>query len=312
MLELPYPAQTTAGEALPELDRVEVWRVVRSLPAGEPLPEQLPDPLASQEFTGQAERIATLSGEDLSAAVVGDHLVFRRILPEDPTTPPQVLYLAIRSATSERDVSELSNQVVLVPRLPPPPPEELEVSAEAEGVRVAWQSPAEALEETEILGFRVYRRDPRNRAWGPPLATLPPEGRSHLDTGARFGQSYIYGVTTVVAERPLVESAPGGTREITYRDTFAPPPPTELVALAEAGRVRLVWRASPADDLAGYHVYRRTGRGPFERLTEAPRPRTEFVDQTLGAGEPATYQVTAVDEAGNESPPGNTVETGAR
>jgi fibronectin type 3 domain-containing protein len=84
------------------------------------------------------------------------------------------------------------------------------------------------------------------------------------------------------------------------------------VALAEAGRVRLVWRASDADDLAGYIVYRRAGTsGTFERVTPQPVVAAEYADSNVTSGKTYTYRVTAIDQAGNESAPGGEVRADA-
>ena len=109
---------------------------------------------------------------------------------------------------------------------------------------------------------------------------------------------------------PPIESAIASEREVRYQDRFAPPPPTELVALAETGRVRLVWRASEAEDVVGYIVYRRAGGdGGFERISAQPVENAEFTDTGAASGRTYTYRVTAVDAAGNESGPGGEIRT---
>ena len=115
-------------------------------------------------------------------------------------------------------------------------------------------------------------------------------------------------MTSLSVLQPPIESAIGSEHEVHYVDRFAPPPPTELVALTEAGRARLVWRASEADDVAGYIVYRREGEtGKLERLTAKPVESTEYLDTAVGAGKTYVYRVTAIDQAGNESGPSNEV-----
>ena len=69
-----------------------------------------------------------------------------------------------------------------------------------------WQ-PAEIGEGAgEPVGYHVYRRDPRSRFWGQPLTLAPPAESRYLDATALVGESYVYGVTTVVSAAPLVES----------------------------------------------------------------------------------------------------------
>ncbi len=118
---------------------------------------------------------------------------------------------------------------------------------------------------------------------------------------------------TAVAQRvPLVESAIAAAREVDYRDVFAPPVPAGLVALADAGAVRLVWDESRAPDLAGYRLYRRRGDGPWRPLTAEPVTAVEYTDADVAAGETYRYRVTAIDALGNESEPGAETEALAR
>ena len=318
VFDLAFPAQTTDGTALPELRHVELW-VLEKTVSGEGTPE----PVTPRELEAGAQLVQTLAGRDLAQATVGERLEFRTPLPQiepgalvEPEAEPgseedlrrarQAFFFTVRSVVSERDTSDFSNQAVIVPRPPPPAPSKLRATATAEGIEVSWESP-----QPDTLpggappeGFHVYRRDPRSRFWGDPLDFTSPSAIRYLDEGARFSETYVYTVTTVTARDPLIESAPGGAREIEYRDRFAPPPPEDPVALPEAGRVRLVWEASPAPDVAGYHVYRRQGdAGDFERITREPVTGREHLDRGLVSGAVVTYRITAVDENGNEGEP---------
>jgi hypothetical protein len=155
-----------------------------------------------------------------------------------------------------------------------------------------------------LAGFHVYRRLATERDFDLPLRLVGPAERSFLDRDARYGQRFIYAVTAVARRAPLVESAIAATREVDYRDVFAPPPPAGLVALADEGAVRLVWDESRAPDLAGYRLYRRRGDGPWLPLTDEPLTAVEAADADVVAGETYRYRVTAVDALGNESEPG--------
>lgn len=333
VLTLSHPTATEAGMPLPKLLRVEVWELQRPVDpvrsaddevddAGEteetetaegmePTPPTLRVP-RPQEFEGQARLAATFQGADLSRAVLGERLVFRQPLPGDAPPEPQAHFYAIRSATSDRDVSKISNIVGMVPRYPAPePPAGFEVIQGPRGLRVRWQ-PAQSIEGQQILGYRIYRRDPQVRFWGNALGTAQPDDRTFLDETARFDASYIYGVTTVVQRNPLIESAPGGAQEVEYVDTFPPGAPGEPVGLVEEGRVRLVWQAVDAPDLAGYHVYRRVPGQSGDKVHDGVLIRTEYVDEALEPGRTYLYRITAVDEEGNEGPPSDEVRVEAR
>lgn len=185
---------------------------------------------------------------------------------------------------------------------------------EPEGERGEDSPPAEESDEPGLAGFNVYRRLATERTYAPPIRTVGQRARTFLDESALFGESYIYAVTAVASRRPVVvESGFAEEVEVVYRDVYPPPEPPGLVALTEGDRVRLVWEASDASDLAGYRVYR---RGPdtqeFRPVTEEPVTGTDFTDRDLAAGATYTYQVTAVDRLGNESGPSRTVTAAIR
>jgi hypothetical protein len=89
-----------------------------------------------------------------------------------------------------------------------------------------------------------------------------------------------------------------------YLDTAPPAAPTGATGAPVAEtQVRVRWNASPEPDLAGYSVYRALASGgPWTRLTTSLVTATTWDD----AGVPDTsstvwYQVSATDQAGNES-----------
>lgn len=327
LLELTYPNTTTAGGALPGLDRVEVLRAVR------PVPERLRDeaqqteeteelsadeaevqaraearkrrqelnqPLPEAELEAGAEEVAVVSGERLAAAVVGDRLVLRLQLEEPLPDPPQIHYYTVRTVAEGGDVSALSNQAVLPTRTPPQPPRDFQVEAGVDGVEISWR----VAEEPGVVGYNLYRRDARSRVFTTPVARPPKGSDRFFDRTVTVGETYIYTVTAVASRQPLVESALVEVREVDYRDRFPPPRPDNLVALAEDGRVRVVWEGVDADDLAGYLVFRRDGDGgDFSLLTAEPQPGTEYDDRDVEPGVVYTYRVIARDLVGNESDP---------
>jgi len=289
-----------------------------------------PSPLDPRQYEGLAKLRLTLTSKDLGAATLGNQLIIDLPLPEPPAAAtasapaaaapggaaagaapakaaagaaaataaavPTRDY-AVRAYGPQGDRSALSNQALLIPKEPPLPPEGVTVAPQADGILVAWK-PA-----TSAGGYAVYRRAATERFSSKPLALARPGETRHLDSTARFGQSYIYSVTAVDSRQPLVESAIKVEQEIHYVDVYPPPVPEELVAVAEAGRARLVWRQSEASDLAGYIVYRKGPTGDFVRLTAKPIAATNYVDAAVASGQAYDYRVTAIDQTGNESAP---------
>lgn len=228
------------------------------------------------------------------------------------TTTELVRYFAVRLKGPKGDQSAFSNQAAILPKTPPPPPGDLHLTPKADGIELAWGAPAGtdaagvvAATGGKVLGFNIYRRDATAKAFGAPLRAAFFDTRTVVDQTARFGDSYIYAVTSIADPSPLRESIIRGEVEIKYVDRFPPPVPGDVVALAEAGKVRVVWRASAAPDLAGYLVYRRAGaRGDFRKLTAQPVTEVQYLDGTVSVGTAYTYRVTAIDQSGNESAPG--------
>jgi fibronectin type 3 domain-containing protein len=174
----------------------------------------------------------------------------------------------------------------------------LDATAAAGGVELVWTASADA---PSAAGFDVLRRRAGEGSFEARVAELGRDRLRHLDVTAAVGDRYEYTVRTVAARDPLVESADGPVREIEYRDTFAPPTPTGLVALAEEGRIRLLWERVEAPDLAGYRLYRQAGGGAETELERAPGAGSDHSDDRVRAGVAYTYRVTAVDHDDNES-----------
>jgi predicted small lipoprotein YifL len=291
----------------------------------------MPSPLDPRQYETLGKLRLTLTSKDLGAATLGNQLIIDLPLPEPlpaatvtapaPGTAPAKVPpagtnakaaagaatataaagltrdYAVRAYGPQGDRSALSNQALLMPKEPPQAPEGVTVTPQADGILAAWKPVPNG------GGYAVYRRAATERFSSKPLALVRSGETRHLDQTARFGQSYIYSVTTVDPKQPLVESAIKAEQEIRYVDVYPPPVPEELVAVAEAGRARLVWRQSEAPDLAGYIVYRKGATGDYVRLTAKPIAATNYVDTAVVSGQAYDYRVTAIDQTGNESAP---------
>lgn len=229
-----------------------------------------------------------------------------------PTPPPVAMpvhFFAVRTIAKGGDKSDFSNQAAISPTLnPPPPPTGVTLTPKEGGIEISWTAGSES-----ILGHLIYRRDAQSRGYGPFLhGVRKEEGNSWLDTTARYGQRYVYTVSAAASLDPRIESALGGEHEIDYEDRFAPQPPQHLLALAEAGRVRLVWEPSASTDTVGYVVYRADPHQDFHRVTAQPVAGREFIDAGLVAGLKYRYRVAAIDGVGNLGQPGEEVEASPR
>lgn len=180
-------------------------------------------------------------------------------------------------------------------------PQNLATEAGDGRVRLAWRiSP-----EINVTGYFVERSNgldqPYTRLAEEPIPTLSP---SWVDQTARGGVQYFYRIVAV-NDRGL-ESKPSNPIAAVPFDETPPEPPTGLTAIAADRRLQISWKASPSDDVRGYHIYRGEGPGLAIRLTESPLPGTEYTDlgfdaEGLKPGGRYTIRVAAVDHSFNES-----------
>jgi hypothetical protein len=71
----------------------------------------------------------------------------------------------------------------------------------------------------------------------------------------------------------------------------------------EAGGVRVHWSANGEADLAGYRVYRAiTSGGAFTQVNGSTVVVNDYLDVAAPDSASLWYQVSAVDQSGNESP----------
>lgn len=290
LLEMTYPGTTSSGLALGGIDSVELYALEKPMNADGTLPSAEP-----YEVEASARRLMTLSGSELSSAVVGDRIQIRLPLVDPLPTEPTATVFAVRTTKAD-ETSALSNRISLLAQAPPAPPSQLDAESQPRGVELTWNL------DGEVEGFDVYRRLATERGYGEPIRRVPGENRRFLDDSAQFGQRYIYTVRTIAGTRPLVSSDRAGEREIEHEDRFAPRLPGNFVALAERESVRLRWDPSPDPDVAGYVLYRKDpSRTGFERITAEPVVGNEFVDTGLASGLVFEYRIQVVDQLGNES-----------
>lgn len=338
LLTMTYPSATMGGLALSEIEAVEIWEVVRyvaplvteeevaeeaegpiaeeaapveepeaepeeepqpglfQLPTDMPAEEQMEDLVTvdPREFRQSAQLRWTLRDAELTSAVFGGQLLVRLPIEEIPEQE-EVRVFAATTLAGPRLVSQFSNLEKIGLREPPDPPSSISVTSTASGVELDWEVDATGLE------YNVYRRDAKVKEYGPPLATVPTETQTYTDRSAAFGNRYIYTVTAVSLAKPLVESRIVSEHEVNFEDRFPPSPPENIVALAEEGRVRLLWELSPESDVAGYRVFRQAPGEEFRAITPELVIGSELLDRDVVTGTTYVYFVTAVDGANNQS-----------
>jgi hypothetical protein len=209
----------------------------------------------------------------------------------------QNIAIAVRSVGPSKRPSAWSNFASLTVVAPLATPENWTVQAAPNGVKISAAQDGQRM--------RVYRQT-EGEEQPVVLATAP--GREYTDTTAEFGKKYSYRIQMLAkAGDGEAESEASAAKSILFEDKFAPAPPASLAAIQGVGSVELAWDRSTEADLKGYQVYRAAEGGEFARLGDLVSAPS-FRDTTAEAGKKYRYRVTAVDQAGNESAPSETVE----
>ncbi len=316
LLTFTPPRKTVEGERLSNFPDMEIFRGY--LPAG----------ARTRPSASALQLVYTIP-----AAAVDTYLAQGRVEIPDPLKPEELaahsgqpLYYAVRARVSPKQASADSNIVGLVLYPPPARIADLRATVIEAGVQIVWTRPERTTAGeplTALTGYRIYRAEVEPGASDPAIArrksaaalvgVSPSPG--YLDAQLEWGRSYVYTVRSVAQyAADSVESVDSAPALVTPLDIFPPAPPRDLVAVVQSASgaapatIELSWSISPETDLAGYNVYRsETGAGRPQRLNHELLLTPTFRDISVAVGSQYTYTVTAVDRAGNESPPGAAV-----
>ncbi len=230
--------------------------------------------------------------------------------------PNQTYYYRFRIVTM-RATQDLPSAVASASfrnTLPPSPPSGLTAKPEEDGIRLNWDSSAEA----DLFGYYVYRSTNTSDS-------MQVVSRAISDTTTFFDDSeeldgrtnYVYKVKAVNMSELESEYS---NRAVARPDRIVrPPTPTGIDGYAEQQRIRLFWRDQKRRDGAvkGYHVYRHQNRvnqfpdgesasiqaeqTGFERINSELITSTSYDDREVRSGENYYYSISTVDHFGVES-----------
>ena len=250
------------------------------------------------------------------------------IAPEETRSHPggAVAY-AVRTRASMKRASADSNVVSLRVVPVPAPIASVEARVTESAIELTWPVPAATAAGelvTTISSYKIYRSEthpaeagalPRDLLPGKleahPALLASSESNTFRDASMVFDHTYVYLVRSVIqVEGNELESSDSQPVTVTPYDTFPPAVPQGLVAAVLPGAtsgtvlVDLSWSINLETDLAGYHVYRSEQEGTRGQLvTPDLLPTPAVRDTSVEPGHRFWYTVTAVDRAGNESPP---------
>jgi hypothetical protein len=317
VLAFSLPRESTDGDALAENPAIEIYRAPLS-------------PGVSPNQKTPWRLVYTIPPERVDSYLNGGRIEFRDPLTPDDFTGAAVSSLAYMVRTRAVKVRASGNSNIFTARVYPPPgtPRDLHVSVAESAIVLSWGEPLAAGSPPNPSGYRVYRAEVESGEAPAPQDVSQAKLKSPLtlqgsatspefsDTHFEFGHSYLYTVRAIAQYgSDTIESADSAPAVVSARDIFPPATPTELEATIipatpEAlSRVELSWAIGSESDLAGYNVYRSEREdAPGERINTELLPSPTFRDTSVTSGRRYFYRVTAVDNAGNESPSGPAVQ----
>ena len=239
-----------------------------------------PDPWNQSQWENSARRVKPSSIENGLANYV---------VPASEWIGKDVV-MAVRVTGENGKTSPWSRLLALPVVAPPAQPQDVKLTPDPKGIRITWRAAG--------AHFRVLRQGPDETSFAPLAVTTTPE---YFDATPVMGKTYIYQVLTFapLADNREAESDLSPAATITFKDVFPPAAPHGLRAAASAGSIELSWESNDEPDLAGYRVYRSVDGAAFEKVGDVNLPA--YSDKTAQPGHAYRYQVTAIDQSGNES-----------
>ena len=211
-------------------------------------------------------------------------------IPAADWTGKEVI-LGVRAVAGNGKRSPWSNFVIVPVVAPPQKPSGIVPAVILQGVRLTWQGRG--------TDFRIFRKTGNGEY--APLATVP--SHEWTDTATEFGTRYTYLVQSIVKldNRKEAESELSDEASIVPRDIFPPAAPQGLQGTAAPNSIELNWERNTEADLNGYRVYRGEGNGALDRIADVSAVPS-YSDRKVEHGKSYHYQISAVDQSGNESP----------
>jgi fibronectin type 3 domain-containing protein len=271
--------------------------------------------LTEEEFATRSTLVGSVTYDLIKNA--SDALTYTDTL--ELAGEPTRLRYAIRYVNASGQRAAFSNFLLIEPaaRIAQPPTmiaTGKEVQEDA--ITISWQPPSANIDGStpvNLLGYNVYRLAEPESEVRQPINDSLVSGTQYRDKNFKFGENYRYVVRSVSlgTEAAQVESLNSNSISVSPRDTFPPSAPASITVAAAPGRLSIFFPANPEGDIAGYNIYRSTDpdlpKDRWNKLNATLLTRTTFQDEKVESGKRYYYYLTAVDQAGNISPPSEVV-----
>ncbi|HSS19345.1 MAG TPA: fibronectin type III domain-containing protein [Pyrinomonadaceae bacterium] len=307
ILSWPAPARNASDQSVQSIRRIDIYRLAER--PGAPLA------LTEEEFATRSTLIGSVTDSEIRSGMDTMYYVDTLELAGQPTR----LRYAVRYVNAAGQRASFSNFLLLEPaaRIALPPTMIVTGKEKSEEVlTITWQPPASNIDGStpvNLLGYNVYRvAEPESEALQPINDALI-SGTQYQDRNFKFGETYRYVVRAVSlgTEGGQVESLNSNSISISPVDTYPPSAPASITIAAAPGRLSIFFPANPESDVVGYNLYRSTdpdlAKNRWNKLHPGLLTRTTFQDERVESGQRYYYYLTAVDRAGNVSPPSEVV-----
>ena len=308
ILSWPAPKRNAPNESVQSIRRIDVYRLAEK--------PRAPLGLTEEEFSARSTLIGSVTYDEIKNAT--DVLTYTDTL--ELAGEPARLRYAVRYVNASGQRAAFSNFLLLEPAARiAQPPTMIATGKEAgeNAITILWQPPAANIDGStpvNLLGYNVYRvAEQENINGQTPINDSLVSGTQYQDKNFKFGDSYRYVVRSVSlgTEGGQVESLNSNAITVSPRDTFPPSSPASITVAAAPGRLSIFFPANPEADIAGYNIYRSTDpdlpKDKWNKLNPALLTRTTFQDEKVESGKRYYYYLTAIDQAGNVSPPSEVV-----
>jgi hypothetical protein len=305
ILSWPAPQRNAPDSSVQSIRRIDVYRLAEK--PGTPLA------LTEQDFAARSTLVGSVTFEQIQTA--GDTLTYRDAL--ELAGQPTRLRYALRYVNASGQRAAFSNFLTIEPaaRIAQAPTLSQDVKLAEDEITLTWQPPAANIDGStpvNLLGYNVYRMDEtQSEPNQVPINSALVSATEYSDKNFQFGNNYRYLVRSVSLGTggAQVESLNSNAVSVAARDTFPPAPP-ELPSIApdpSFGRLAIFFAANKESDIAGYNIYRSTDpnlpKDQWTKLNQSLLTRTTYQDERVESGKTYYYYLTAVDQAGNVSPP---------
>jgi predicted phage tail protein len=306
ILSWPAPRRNAPDSSVQSIRRIDVYRLAEK--PGAPLA------LTEDEFAARATVVGSVTFEQIQTA--GDTLTYHDAL--ELAGQPTRLRYAIRYVNASGQRAAFSNFLSIEPaaRIAQAPTLSTDVKVLEDSITLTWQPPAANIDNStpvNLLGYNVYRTDEAQTEPGnQPLNSAPISTTTYADKNFQFGNNYRYIVRAVSLGTggAQVESLNSNAVAVAPRDIFKPAAPERpSIAAPEPNSARLAifFAANKETDIAGYNIYRSIDpdlpKQNWTKLNQSLLTRTTYQDDKVESGKTYYYYITAVDKAGNVSPP---------